>query len=81
MKTKRNKKLDLHRLKHREAERKTIRFLETNWGSNREVEIITGNSGKMRRLVMDILDEYGLHYQVGRPYDLNNKGYIITWME
>jgi len=74
-------KLDLHRLKHEEAERETIRFLEANWGSNREAEIITGNSGIMRRLVVDILIEYGLDYRIGRSLDLNNKGYIVTWME
>ncbi len=81
MRVKSNEKLDLHRLKHEKAERKTVRFIEANWGSNKELEIITGNSSKMRTLVTDILDEYGLHYQVGRPYDLNNRGYIITWME
>jgi len=75
------RKLDLHRLKHREAERKTIRFIEANWDSGEEVQIITGNSGKMRRLVMDILDEYDLDYRIGRQFDLINKGYITVWME
>ena len=74
-------KLDLHRTRHEDAKRKTIRFIEDNWGSGEEVEIITGNSQKMRGLVMNTLDEYGLSYQTSRMFDLNNKGYIVTWME
>ena len=74
-------KLDLHRTRHEDAKRKTIRFIEDNWGSGEEVEIITGNSQKMKGLVMNTLDEYGLSYQTSRMFDLNNKGYIVTWME
>ncbi len=75
------KKLDLHRTLHEDAERKTINFLEENWASGEEVEIITGNSQIMKGLVINILDEYGLTYQISRMFDLNNKGYIVTWME
>ena len=74
-------KLDLHRTLHEYAKRETIRFIEENWASGEEVEIITGNSQVMKSLVINILDEYGLTYQIGRTFDLNNKGYIITWME
>ncbi|NOR60550.1 MAG: hypothetical protein GQ469_07975 [Methanosarcinales archaeon] len=74
-------KLDLHRTKHSEVERKVIRFIENNLGSGEEVEIVTGNSDRMRGLVINILNEYGLNYQIGRVFDLNNKGYIVTWME
>ena len=75
------KKLDLHRISHREAKRQVIRFIEANWGSGEEVEIVTGNSTEMRGLVINVLDEYGLLYQISRMFDLNNKGYIVTWME
>lgn len=75
------KKLDLHRTKHENARRKTIHFVEDNWGSGEEAEIITGNSQKMRGLVMNVLDEYGLSYQISRMFDINNKGYIVTWLE
>jgi len=75
------KKLDLHRTLHENAKRKTINFIEENWGSGEEVEIVTGNSQIMKGLVMNILDEYGLTYQISRMFDLNNKGYIVTWME
>jgi DNA-nicking Smr family endonuclease len=75
------KKLDLHKTFHEDAERKTIRFIEESWGSGEEVEIITGNSQVMKGLVINILNEYGLTYQIGRLFDLNNKGYIVTLIE
>ena len=74
-------KLDLHRIKHSEVKRKVIHFIEDSWGSGKEAEIVTGNSDIMRGIVINILDEYGLNYQIGRVFDLNNKGYIVTWME
>ena len=74
-------KLDLHRTRHSEVKRKVINFIEDNWGSGEEVEIITGNSNKMCDIVTNMLDEYKLAYQIGRLFDLNNKGYIVTWME
>jgi hypothetical protein len=75
------KKLDLHRTRHGEAKREVIRFVEANWASGDEAEIITGNSAKMRGIVMDTLDEYCLSYQISRMFDINNQGYIVTWFE
>ena len=75
------KKLDLHKVKHKYARGKVIRFIENYWGSDVEVEFITGNSQKMRGLVINILDEYGLTYQISRMFDLNNKGYIVAWID
>jgi len=75
------KKLDLHRTRHDDAGRKVIHFIEDSWGSGEEVEIITGNSQRMKGLVMNVLDEYGLSYQISRMFDVNNKGYIVTWLE
>ena len=74
-------KLNLHRTKHSEVERKVIRFIEDNWGSGEEADMVTGNSDRMRGIVINILGEYGLNYQIGRQFDLNNRGYIVTWME
>lgn len=74
-------KLDLHRTRHSEVKRKVIHFIEDGWGSGEEVEIITGNSDRMREFVIGILNEYGLDSQIGRVFDLNNKGYIVTWLE
>ena len=75
------KKLDLHRTRHEDVRRKVIRFVESAWGSGEEVEIITGNSYIMKDRVKDILIEYGLECQEGRQFDVNNKGYIVTWLE
>lgn len=72
-------KIDLHRLKHEDARRTIIHFIEDHWLENAELEIITGNSSKMRTLVIDILTEYKLKYQVGRRFDLHNSGYVVTW--
>jgi hypothetical protein len=75
------KKLNLHKTRHEMAKRKTIRFIEANWGSGEEVEIITGNSLQMKAIVINILREYKLKYSFGRPFDHWNKGYIVTWLE
>jgi hypothetical protein len=75
------KKLDLHRTRHEDAGAKVIRFIEEGWGSGDEVEIITGNSQRMREIVSGIIDEYKLPYMIGRKFDLNNKGYIVVWLD
>lgn len=74
-------KLNLHKTRHEIAKRKTIRFIEKNWGSGEEAEIITGNSLKMKAIVINILREYKLSYSFGHWGDIWNKGYIVTWFE
>jgi len=73
--------IDLHKVRHEDARYAVIRFIENNWGSGLEAEIITGNSRSMQAIVISVLDEYSLKYQIGRMFDLNNKGYIVTWFE
>ena len=75
------KRLDLHRTRHNDARRKTIHFVEDHWGSGEEAEIVTGNSQRMKGIVMNVLDEYGLTYQISHMFDVNNQGYIVTWFE
>ena len=72
-------KIDLHRLRHEDVRRSVIRFVEDHWLEAAELEIITGNSNKMRGLVMTVLDEYNMTYQISRMFDTNNRGYIVTW--
>jgi hypothetical protein len=72
-------KLDLHGTRHADVKRKVIRFIEENWGTGREIEIITGNSYKMKKLVAQILSEYDLTYHY--PYFDVNTGYIRMVME
>jgi len=72
-------KLDLHRLKHEDARRAVIRFIEEHWDDGSELEIITGNSIKMKGIVLNVLDEYKMTYQISRMFEPNNQGYIVTW--
>ncbi len=69
--------LNLHKLKHKDVKKTVINFIEDNWGVNVELEIVTGNSQIMRNIVISVLDEYKLTYEIGRPLDIN-KGRIIT---
>lgn len=71
-------KLDLHGIKHEDVNSKVIRFIEKNWDSGNELEIITGHSTKMKSIVIDILDEYKLEYNIGRISEIN-KACIIIW--
>lgn len=72
--------LDLHGIRHEDAKRDVIRFIEKYWGTGYEAEIITGNSHIMRSIVTDILDEYKLTYNIGRMFELS-KSRVITWLE
>lgn len=74
-------KIDLHKMRHEDAKRAVIRFIELHWSTPAELEIITGNSTRMRGMVLNILDEYKLSYQISRMFDLNNRGYVTTWIE
>ena len=72
-------KLDLHGLRHEDARRAVISFVETNWNSNDEAQIITGHSTKMMDVVVNVLNEYRLMYKRGGVFD--ERGFITTWLE
>lgn len=74
-------KIDLHTLRHEDARRSVIRFIEEHWNEPTELEIVTGNSIIMKNIVIEVLGEYNLPYQIGRAFDLHNRGYIITWTD
>lgn len=74
-------KLDLHRMRHEDARRAVIRFIEEHWNKTVDLEIITGNSIRMREIVIEVLTEYKLEYRVGGVLDRANKGYITTFLE
>ncbi len=65
-------KLDLHNIEREDVERETIHFIEDNWDSPEEIEIITGNSMNMKRTIKRILDEYKLKYRIGDSIGMNN---------
>ena len=64
--------LDLHNKRHREVERLVEDFL--NW-YDLPVKIVTGNSNKMKQLVIDVVKRHKLycHYE-----NLRNSGCLIV---
>lgn len=70
-------KIDLHGIRHSDVYWYLIKEIEKYWGDNIEIIIITGYSEKMKSLVIEILNEYELDYQIGDIMGYNN-GYIKT---
>ena len=64
-------RLNLHGVRHADVERSVIRFVEINWGKSKPAVIVTGNSPQMKKLVVDILDEYSLSYTIGDKLGMN----------
>ena len=56
--------LDLHGVKHADVEDKLIDFLFWQKFDFKGVNIITGNSQKMQKIVMDFLDKYEFKYYI-----------------
>jgi len=58
-------KLDLHGVKHEDVHNTVKRFVEDHWADyGARLEIITGHSEQMMKLVETELDRYGLsHYR------------------
>ena len=65
-------RLDLHGTKHEDVCREMIRFIEDRWGTETEIEIITGNSPKMKKLVRSVLKEYNLECRAGELFHYNS---------
>lgn len=69
-------KLDLHSVSHSDVRNEVIRFIEEFLRTDiKQVEIITGYSRPMQRIVIKVLDEYELEWQIG-DYLAVNKGFI-----
>ena len=72
------KTLDLHGIKHEDAKLEVIKFIEgvlpdiPYEPQGYEVEIVTGRSPKMRKIVEKVLKEYDLQYEVGGPLALDD---------
>lgn len=72
-------KLDLHGKSHYEITNHIDRFIWESMQKNKfEVEIVTGNSDRMKEFVIGVLDEYKFKYQIG---DLWNNGYIRVYLK
>ena len=72
-------KIDLHGVRHEEVRRKVINFIEDNWSSNTEIEIITGQSKKMLDIVLEVVLEYKLQYRYGSCSAF--RGVVLVFME
>jgi len=57
--------LDLHGVRHAEARNQTIRFVEDGLNRWDMAQVVTGHSQAMRDVVIGVLDEYKLEYNVG----------------
>ena len=69
--------LDLHGMTYDEARDATIRFIESHFGTELELKIITGCSTRMKGVVLNVLEEYEMTCQISQM----NLGIITTWME
>jgi DNA-nicking Smr family endonuclease len=68
-------KLDLHGVRHVNARQLVISLIEKYWNVQAELKIITGNSLKMKGIVIKVIKEYDLPYQVSEMC----RGFLITW--
>ncbi len=70
-------KIDLHGLKYAEVEETLANLLITEYNiGNRDIEIITGNSEKMKILVKKICEDH--KFRVDIPWDGNTGVLIVT---
>lgn len=65
-------RLDLHGVRHGDVQGKVIRLVEKYWNTDEELTVVTGHSPKMRKLVTEVLDEYGLEYYIGGTLGISN---------
>lgn len=68
-------KIDLHGVKHSDVIWLVIKEIERLWNTGSTLDIITGDSHKMKSIVIDILEEYNLDYQEGDILKVNT-GFI-----
>lgn len=64
-------KLDLHGVKHQDVKRKVIRLIEDHWDSGDTLKVITGNSDKMKDIVISVVKEYKLNFSEGDFFNPN----------
>jgi len=70
-------KIDLHGLKYAEVEETLANLLITEYNlGNRDIEIITGNSEKMKILVKKICEDHNFRADI--PWDGNTGILIVT---
>jgi len=65
--------LDLHGMRYEEARRNIERLANRYWTrtEQEEVKIITGHSSNMRKMVVGVLEEYSIDYEIGGPLGID----------
>lgn len=72
-------KLDLHGKSHYEISNLVDQFIwEGMQRGKDEIEIVTGNSDRMREFVIETIKDYNMEYKIG---DLWNRGYIRIFLK
>ena len=69
--------LDLHGVKHADVEKAVDNFVYKNREYSGVLEIITGNSGQMKNIVLSVLSQYS--FDKIRIGDIINNGYIKVY--
>lgn len=67
------KQLDLHGMRHADVDAFVENYLLLNHGST--IEIITGNSAEMKRIVLSVIDRHGFKHHT-LPW---NSGMLIVY--
>ena len=67
-------KLDLHGVRHGDVQQEVDHFLFEN-NDRLPLQIVTGNSGRMKEIVIEVLNDYDYKYRVGDFLGFN-QGYI-----
>lgn len=65
------KRLDLHGIRHEDVDRLVENFVLLN---ETPMRIITGNSHKMRDLVINVLDRNSINYEMFKPSQITILG-------
>lgn len=68
------KKIDLHNTYHSEVPKRIDEFISLYY-KEKSLIIVTGNSEVMKKIVIDLITEYGYQYEIGDFLGINN-GFI-----
>lgn len=71
--------IDLHGLSHQDVKNEVIRFIEDYFDSGESLKVITGNSSRMQKLVIEVAEEYKLKNSIGTPFDTATY-YVMIYM-
>lgn len=74
------KEIDLHGIGHEQAKELLEITINKLWCINDELCIITGHSDQMKKIVIDILEDYKLDYTIG-DFSGRNMGFIKTFLD